>query len=91
MRASILEITPLGASYDEVQKSIRDKIRPNTFYHYKRRMISDLWPAGSLPPGKVVGGGVGLSAPLKDMSVYWAFDHNDRLADVRVVEGDESP
>jgi hypothetical protein len=105
IRASILEITPLGTPIKAVKASIHTRLHPDTFCNYKditlpgsstgpgSTMVWAQWPLGGEHHGKMIVCEIGRTGPFESVSVgaYWAFDNENRLADVFVGKNNEGP
>jgi hypothetical protein len=106
IRASILKITPLGTPIEEVKVRIQTKLHSDTFYYFadggslppvvkQGEWVHGHWPLGPRRFGKQFGSIIGQSGiPLlteEDVGAYFAFDANDRLADVFVGKTPDMP
>lgn len=100
IRASILELTPLGTPIKEVKNCIKSRMHPDTFYYDKHGVplpgratvgggpiIWDQWPLGGEHHGKVLVCEIGLNSLQTDIVGYWAFDDQGCLVDVFVCKG----
>jgi hypothetical protein len=84
IRASILKMTPLGTSIEEVKASIHTRMHPDTFYNYENinlpgsgtgpggKMVWSQWPLGGEHHGNVIVCQIGSTTDMgfiEDISV----------------------
>jgi hypothetical protein len=104
IRSSILTITPLGSSYEEVIQRIKTRIHPNTLYQFKHglalpakgtdsegKIMWSQWPLGGEHHDKIIGCQIGSSSLTAVVVANWAFDDEDRLEDVFVAKDANLP
>jgi hypothetical protein len=104
IRASILQMTPLGTPIDRVKTCIQSRMHPDTFYFYEHADVTSLpgvmeggkvvqgqWPLGGEHHGKEIGCQIGQGGLFEFVCACWVFDDEDRLADVFVYKNAASP
>ena len=104
IRASILKITPLGTPIEEVKARIHSKLHLDTFNYFAHgislppvmkqdKWVHAHWPLGPRSFGKVIACVIGETSwlDIEDVGAYFAFDDEDRLADVFVGKTPDMP